>query len=144
MTQFMADAESEAPLEVVIFNIGANLNAPRLETTSRVFRKVWEKACYSGSLSGREAARHMLRRGEGSIFLRERRRACAGASATRRSPVPSLDFAPWPSQLPANSARKVCTLPISSSILARTLRGCENAFESGLAKKRLPISNRIN
>jgi NAD(P)-dependent dehydrogenase (short-subunit alcohol dehydrogenase family) len=66
---FMRDAEAEAPLEVAIFNIGANVNFPLLETTARVFRKVWEMACYAGFLSGREAARQMLPRGSGSIFF---------------------------------------------------------------------------
>ncbi len=66
---FLREAEAEAPLEACIFNIGANVNFPLLETTSRVFRKVWEMACYSGFLAGREAARHMLPRGRGSIFF---------------------------------------------------------------------------
>ena len=66
---FMADAESAAPLEVCIFNIGANVNFPLLETTSRVFRKVWEMACFAGFITGREAARNMLARGSGSIFF---------------------------------------------------------------------------
>ena len=68
-TAYMAAAEAEAPLEVAVFNIGANVNFPLLETTSRVFRKVWEMACFSGFLTGREAARHMLPRGQGSIFF---------------------------------------------------------------------------
>ena len=66
---FLAEAENAAPLEVCIFNVGANVNFPFLETTSRVFRKVWEMACFSGFLAGREAARHMLVRGQGSIFF---------------------------------------------------------------------------
>ena len=66
---FMAEAEAEAPLEVAVFNVGANVNFPILETTDRVFRKVWEMACYAGFLAGREAARHMLPRGRGSIFF---------------------------------------------------------------------------
>ena len=69
MVAFYEEAERTAPIEVSIFNIGANVNFPLLETTSRVFRKVWEMACYSGFLSGREAARHMLPRGAGSIFF---------------------------------------------------------------------------
>ena len=56
-------------MEVCIFNIGANVNFPILETTERVFRKVWEMACYSGFLAGREAARLMLPRGKGNIFF---------------------------------------------------------------------------
>src|SRR5246127_5902660 len=39
---FLNDADKRAPLEVCIFNIGANVNFPILETTERVFRKVWE------------------------------------------------------------------------------------------------------
>jgi NAD(P)-dependent dehydrogenase (short-subunit alcohol dehydrogenase family) len=61
---FLGDADKHAPLEVCIFNIGANVNFPILDTTERVFRKVWEMACYSGFLAGREAARLMLPRGE--------------------------------------------------------------------------------
>ena len=57
---FLKDADKYAPMEVCIFNIGANVNFPILDTTERVFRKVWEMACYSGFLAGREAARLML------------------------------------------------------------------------------------
>jgi len=66
---FLNDADKHAPLEVCIFNIGANVNFPILDTTERVFRKVWEMACYAGFLTGREAARLMLPRGRGNIFF---------------------------------------------------------------------------
>jgi NAD(P)-dependent dehydrogenase (short-subunit alcohol dehydrogenase family) len=69
MVAFYEEAERTAPIEVSVFNIGANVNFPLVETTSRVFRKVWEMACFAGFLSGREAARHMLPRGAGSIFF---------------------------------------------------------------------------
>lgn len=74
---FMAEADAHAPLDVAIFNVGANVNFPILETTERVFRKVWEMACYAGFLAGREAARHMVPRGQGSIFF-------TGATASLR------------------------------------------------------------
>lgn len=86
VVRFMADAEAEAPLEVAIFNIGANVNFPLLETTSRVFRKVWEMACFAGFLCGREAARHMLPRGRGSLFF-------TGATAGLRGGVGYAAFA---------------------------------------------------
>lgn len=57
------------PLEVVVFNIGANVRFPIVETTSRVFTKVWEMACFAGFLTGREAARVMAPRGRGSILF---------------------------------------------------------------------------
>ncbi|HYC03032.1 MAG TPA: SDR family NAD(P)-dependent oxidoreductase [Azospirillaceae bacterium] len=66
---FLDAADSDAPLEVCIFNVGANVNHPLLDTTERVFRKVWEMACYAGFLTGREAARRMLPHGRGSIFF---------------------------------------------------------------------------
>lgn len=74
---FLRDADAHAPLEVCIFNIGANVQFPILETTERVFRKVWEMACFSGFLAGREAARLMLPRGRGNIFF-------TGATASLR------------------------------------------------------------
>ena len=77
VTAFLQDADAHAPLEVCIFNIGANVNFPLLETSERVFRKVWEMACYSGFLAGREAARLMLARGRGNIFF-------TGATASLR------------------------------------------------------------
>jgi len=66
---FLAEAEALAPLEVCIFNIGANVTFPLVETTERVFRKVWEMACYAGFLTAREAAKIMLPRQAGAIFL---------------------------------------------------------------------------
>jgi NAD(P)-dependent dehydrogenase (short-subunit alcohol dehydrogenase family) len=69
ITEFLQAAEKDAPLEVCIFNVGANVQFPLLETTERVFRKVWEMACYGGFLTGREAARLMLPRKNGSIFF---------------------------------------------------------------------------
>src|SRR4029077_5638824 len=69
LTGFLQEADRRAPLEVCIFNVGANVNFPLIETTERVFRKVWEMACYGGFLAGREAARLMLPRGRGAIFF---------------------------------------------------------------------------
>src|SRR5882762_3702997 len=83
---FLQDADATAPLEVCIFNIGANVNFPLIETTERVFRKVWEMACYAGFLTGREAARLMLPRGQGNIFF-------TGATAGMRGGVGYAAFA---------------------------------------------------
>ena len=86
ITTFLQDGEATAPLEVCIFNIGANVNFPLLETTERVFRKVWEMACYAGFLAGREAARLMLPRGRGNIFF-------TGATAGMRGGIGYTAFA---------------------------------------------------
>ena len=70
--------ESEVgPLEVVVFNIGANVRFGIRETTAQVYRKVWEMAAFSGFLAGREAARHMVPRGRGTILF-------TGATASMR------------------------------------------------------------
>src|SRR5262249_46259609 len=69
ITAFLRDADAAAPLEVCIFNVGANVSFPLVDTTERVFRKVWEMACYGGFLTAPEAARLMLARRRGSVFL---------------------------------------------------------------------------
>jgi NAD(P)-dependent dehydrogenase (short-subunit alcohol dehydrogenase family) len=83
---FIQDTDQHAPLEVCIFNIGANVNFPLTETTERVFRKVWEMACYAGFLTTREAAKAMLKHGRGSIFL-------TGATASLRGGIGFAAFA---------------------------------------------------
>ena len=70
VTALFEKIETEiAPLEVVVFNIGANVNFPIRETTSRVYRKVWEMAAFAGFLAGREAAKAMVPRGKGTIIF---------------------------------------------------------------------------
>lgn len=65
------------PVEVAVHNIGANVNFPIRDTTTRVYTKVWQMACLSGFLVGREAARVMVPRGRGTILF-------TGASASLR------------------------------------------------------------
>ncbi|MFK7753131.1 MAG: SDR family oxidoreductase [Sedimentitalea sp.] len=82
-----ARVEAEVgPIEVLIFNVGGNVRFPILETTARVFRKVWEMACFAGFFSGREAARYMVPRGRGCIFF-------TGASASMRGTTGYSAFA---------------------------------------------------
>jgi NAD(P)-dependent dehydrogenase (short-subunit alcohol dehydrogenase family) len=83
---FLDEAEARAPLEICVFNVGANVNFPLLQTTDRVFRKVWEMACFAGFLATREAARIMLPRRRGAIFL-------TGATAALRGGVGYAAFA---------------------------------------------------
>jgi NAD(P)-dependent dehydrogenase (short-subunit alcohol dehydrogenase family) len=78
--------EEIGPLEVVVFNPGANVRFPIRETTSRVFRKVWQMACYGGFLTGREVARYMAPRHRGSIFF-------TGATASLRGSAGYAAFA---------------------------------------------------
>ena len=66
-----------APVEVVVFNIGANVRFPIAETTAQVYSKVWEMACFAGFLAGRQAGRVMVPRGRGSVLF-------TGATASLR------------------------------------------------------------
>ena len=78
VVDLFAHVEREiGPLEVVVFNVGANVNFPIRDTTTRVFSKVWQMACLAGFLTGREAARHMVPRGKGTLLF-------TGATASLR------------------------------------------------------------
>jgi len=86
LTAFLQAADAHAPLEVCVFNVGANVNFPLLETTERVFRKVWEMGCFAGFIAGREAARLMVPRRRGCIFF-------TGATASLRGGAGFAAFA---------------------------------------------------
>ena len=65
-----AQVEAElGPVEVCLFNAGANVKSPLMETNAKLFSRVWELACYGGFLTGREAARYMVPRGRGTILF---------------------------------------------------------------------------
>lgn len=74
------------PIEVCLFNAGSNVSKPLLETTEKLFFKAWELACLAGFLVGREAARHMLERGRGTILF-------TGATASVRGGAGFAAFA---------------------------------------------------
>jgi NAD(P)-dependent dehydrogenase (short-subunit alcohol dehydrogenase family) len=57
------------PIEVCLFNAGANVGKPLLETTESLFFRAWQLACYAGFLVGREATRYMTERGRGTILF---------------------------------------------------------------------------
>jgi NAD(P)-dependent dehydrogenase (short-subunit alcohol dehydrogenase family) len=94
-----------APIEVAVFNIGANVRFPITETTSRVYFKVWEMGCFAGFLMGREVAKAMLPRGRGTILFtgataslrgREGFAAFAGAKHALRALAQSMARELWP------------------------------------------------
>ena len=68
------------PIDVCVFNVGGNVHFPIAKTTTRVFYKVWEMACFAGFLCGREAADYMVPRGRGSIFFTGATASVRGAS----------------------------------------------------------------
>ena len=65
-----AHVEAElGSVEVCLFNAGANVKSPLIDTSAKLFFKAWELACYAGFLTGREAARYMVPRGRGTILF---------------------------------------------------------------------------
>jgi short-subunit dehydrogenase len=79
--------ESEiGPIEVLAFNIGANVPSSILDETARRYFKVWEMACFAGFLSAREVAKRMVTRGRGTILF-------TGATASMRGGANFAAFA---------------------------------------------------
>jgi NAD(P)-dependent dehydrogenase (short-subunit alcohol dehydrogenase family) len=73
-------------IEVLVFNIGANVPCSILEETARKYFKIWEMACLSGFLNGREVAKRMVERGRGTILF-------TGATAALRGSANFAAFA---------------------------------------------------
>lgn len=106
MTALVENIEQNiAPIEVAVFNIGANVRFGITETTSRVYFKVWEMACFGGFLMGREVTKKMLPRGRGTIIFtgataslrgRDGFAAFAGAKHGLRALAQSMARELWP------------------------------------------------
>ncbi|HWH82927.1 MAG TPA: SDR family oxidoreductase [Burkholderiaceae bacterium] len=73
-------------IEVLVFNIGANVPCPVLEESARKYFKIWEMACFGGFLNGREVAKRMVARGRGTIIF-------TGATAALRGSANFAAFA---------------------------------------------------
>ena len=73
-------------IEVLVFNIGANVPCSILDETARKYFKIWEMACFAGFLNGREVARRMVTRQRGTIIF-------TGATASLRGSANFAAFA---------------------------------------------------
>ena len=70
VVELVESVENEiGPIEVFVFNIGGNVMFPILETTTRVYTKVWEMCALAGFLTGREVARRMISRKRGTMLF---------------------------------------------------------------------------
>lgn len=74
------------PVEVAVFNAGAQHRKPLLEITADQFEKVWRLGCLAGFVFGREAIRHMLPRKHGTVLY-------TGATSALRGGVNFAAFA---------------------------------------------------
>ncbi len=87
VVRLVDDIEREiGPIEVMVFNIGANVPSSILEETARKYFKIWEMACFSAFLAGREVAKRMVPRGRGTIVF-------TGATASMRGSAGFAAFA---------------------------------------------------
>lgn len=77
---------SVGPIEIFVFNIGANSPCGILEETARRYFKIWELACFAGFLNGREVAKRMVTRNRGTIIF-------TGATASLRGGATFAAFA---------------------------------------------------
>jgi len=70
LTRRSADIESRlGPIEVFVFNIGANVPSSILDETPRKFFKVWEMACFAGFLTSQAVAKRMAARRHGTLLF---------------------------------------------------------------------------
>ena len=67
-------------IDVMVFNIGANVPCSILEETARKYFKIWEMACFSAFLVGREVAKRMVPRQRGTIIFTGATAALRGAA----------------------------------------------------------------
>jgi len=87
VTALFDDIETRiGPVEVLVFNIGANAPSSILDETARKYFKIWEMACFGGFLTARAAAQRMVQRGRGTILF-------TGATASLRGGANFAAFA---------------------------------------------------
>lgn len=78
-------ADAECDVELVVYNVGNNVAAPALDTTSELFERLWRQNAFGGFLVGREAARRLASRQKGTIIF-------TGATASLRARPPFIAF----------------------------------------------------
>jgi NAD(P)-dependent dehydrogenase (short-subunit alcohol dehydrogenase family) len=67
MKKLFVEAESISPIAVAVHNVNGRVVKDLLDLTVADMESQWRTICLGGFLTGREAARHMLPRGKGSI-----------------------------------------------------------------------------
>jgi NAD(P)-dependent dehydrogenase (short-subunit alcohol dehydrogenase family) len=73
-------------LDIAAYNVDSNLSAPLLETDLAMFTALWQQNSLGAFLFGREAIKHMLPQGSGTLFF-------TGATASLRAKPPFTAFA---------------------------------------------------
>lgn len=100
-------------IEVFVFNVGGNVRFDIRDTTSRVYRKVWEMTAFAGFLTAREAAKAMVPRGCGTMIFTGATASSAAAVASRLLPAASTRCGRWRSRWRVSWGRRTSTSPMS-------------------------------
>lgn len=130
MTSLFERIENDiGPVEVAVFNIGANVHFSITETSARVYRKVWEMSCFAGFLMGRAAAERMQKRGRGTIIF-------TGATASIRGSAGFSAFAGAKAALRALAQSMARELGPQNIHVAHTL--IDGAIDSAFIRENFP------
>ena len=92
---FPGAADQERHVEVYIFNVGANVNVPLVDTTEPCSTRCGRSRAFAGFLAGRAAARLMLPHRRGAIFFTGAAASLRGGSAMRRFAAAKAGLRAW-------------------------------------------------
>ncbi|MEI7968793.1 MAG: SDR family NAD(P)-dependent oxidoreductase [Betaproteobacteria bacterium] len=77
---------AHGPVDLVAYNAGNNQRIPFRDISARLFEEFWRVGCLGGFLVGREAARHLVPQGRGTVLF-------TGASGSLRGKSGFAQFA---------------------------------------------------
>ena len=124
------------PIEVAVYNVGANVRFGILETTERVYRKVWEMGALGGFLMGREVAKAMLARAATARSPSRRHRRLRGSAGFSAFSGAATRCGPWRSRAwRARSDPRGFTSHTSSSTARSTRLHRRELFPSAMRKR---------
>ena len=86
VTTLFNEADRDGDLELVVYNVGANVAALAQDTTPDLFERLWRQNAYGGFVVGREATRLLSKRGKGTVLF-------TGATGSLRARPPFVAFA---------------------------------------------------
>ena len=104
------------PMAACVFNVCGNVRFPIGETSTQVYRKVWEMCTMAGFWW---VAKPPLSCGRATVAASSSQApqpACAAVPALRPSPAVSMRCAHWRRAWPATWGPRACTSPASSSM----------------------------
>jgi len=99
VTAFLTEADAHSPLEVCVFNVGANVNFSVTETTEARVPQGLGNGLLRGLPHRPRGGQADLARGAGSIFFTGATASMRGGKGYAAFPAPSSACAPWPQSM---------------------------------------------